>query len=121
MTLGIYNIIWWVLRPILPLVLGLRQQKGKEQAGRRQDRYGQPHFDSRLSGVIWLHSVSVGETIAAISLASVGANATRSPIPYHHKYTLARRNWSTGKPPPAYLYSTPSAAGSSPICGPLSG
>ena len=69
MTLSIYNIIWWVLRPILPLVLGWRQQKGKEQAGRRQDRYGQPHFDSRLSGVIWLHSVSIGETIAAISLA----------------------------------------------------
>ena len=57
MTLSIYNIIWWVLRPILPLVLGWRQHKGKEQAGRRQDRYGQPHFNSRLSGVIWLHSV----------------------------------------------------------------
>ena len=69
MTLNIYNIIWWVLRPVLPLVLGWRQQKGKEQAGRRQDRYGQPHFNSRLSGVIWLHSVSIGETIAAISLA----------------------------------------------------
>ena len=69
MTLSIYNIIWRVLRPVLPLVLGWRQQKGKEQAGRRQDRYGQPHFDSRLSDVIWLHSVSIGETIAAISLA----------------------------------------------------
>ena len=69
MTPRIYNIIWWVLRPVLPLVLGWRQQKRKEQAGRRKDRYGQPHFDSRLAGVIWLHSVSIGETIAAISLA----------------------------------------------------
>ena len=40
MTLSIYNIIWCVLRPILPLVLGWRQHKGKEQAGRCQDRYG---------------------------------------------------------------------------------
>ena len=55
MTLGIYNIIWWVLGPILPLVLGWRQKKGKEQAGRRRDRYGQPHFDHGylvLSGFI---------------------------------------------------------------------
>jgi 3-deoxy-D-manno-octulosonic-acid transferase len=69
MTPGLYNIIWWLLRPLLPLVLRWRQQKDKEQAGRRQDRYGQPRFDAPLSSVIWLHSVSVGETIAAISLA----------------------------------------------------
>ncbi len=68
MTLSLYNIIWRMLRPILPLVLSWRQQKGKEPAGRRHDRYGQPSFDVSLSGVIWLHSVSIGETIAAISL-----------------------------------------------------
>jgi 3-deoxy-D-manno-octulosonic-acid transferase len=69
MTLGLYNMIWRLLRPILPLVLGWRQQKGKEQAGRRHDRFGQPRFDAPLSGVIWLHSVSIGETIGAINLA----------------------------------------------------
>ena len=69
MTLGLYNVVWRMLRPVLPLVLSWRQQKGKERAGRLHDRYGQPHFDVPLSGVIWLHSVSIGETIAAISLA----------------------------------------------------
>ena len=69
MTLQIYNIIWSLLRPVLPLVLSWRQQKGKEQAGRRYDRYGLPCFDTSLLGAIWIHSVSVGETIAAISLA----------------------------------------------------
>ena len=69
MTLGLYNIIWQVLRPVLPLVLSWRQKKGKERASHRHDRYGQPHFDSPLSDVVWLHSVSIGETIAAISLA----------------------------------------------------
>ncbi len=58
-----------MLRPFLPLVLGWRQQKGKEQTGRRHDRYGQPRFNAPSSSIIWLHSVSIGETIAAISLA----------------------------------------------------
>ena len=58
-----------MLRPILPLVLGWRRPKGKEQAGRLHDRYGLPRFDKPLSDVIWLHSVSIGETMAAISLA----------------------------------------------------
>ena len=122
MTLRLYNIIWWVLRPFLPLVLGWRQQKGKEQAGRRQDRYGQPRFDSRLSGVIWLHSVSIGETIAAISLAK--ALAQTQPEAQFLITTntvsaaeLVHRETATG------FTSIPrlSAAGSSPICGPLSG
>jgi len=69
MTLGLYNLMWWVLRPVLPLILGWRQQKGTENAGRRHDRYGRPSFDTPLYGVVWLHSVSIGETIAAISLA----------------------------------------------------
>ena len=77
MTFGIYNMIWRLLRPVLPLVLGWRQQKGKEQPGRRHDRYGQPRFDAPLSGAVWLHSVSLGETIAAISLAK--ALAQRRP------------------------------------------
>ena len=69
MSLRLYNIIWRFLTPVLPLVLSWRQQKGKEQAGRRCDRYGLPCFDTSLLGAVWIHSVSVGETIAAISLA----------------------------------------------------
>ena len=69
MSLRLYNIIWRFLSPVLPLVLSWRQQKGKEQAGRRCDRYGLPCFDTSLLGAVWIHSVSVGETIAAISLA----------------------------------------------------
>ena len=77
MTPSLYNMIWWLLGPVLPLVLSWRQKRGKEQAGRRHDRYGLPRFDAPLSNVIWLHSVSIGETKAAISLAKAIAR-TRS-------------------------------------------
>ena len=69
MTLGLYNIIWWLLYPFLPFILGWRVKQGKELAGRTHDRYGKPCFDNPTTGAIWLHSVSAGETIAAISLA----------------------------------------------------
>ena len=69
MTLSVYNMIWWVLVRFCRLFLGGVKKKGKEQARPPSRPYGQPHFDPRLSGVIWLHSVSIGETIAAISLA----------------------------------------------------
>ena len=103
MTLGLYNIIWWMLHPVLPLVLGWRQKKGKEQAGRRHDRYGLPRFDTPLSDVIWLHSVSIGETIAAISLAKALAQ-TRPKAKFLittntvSAAELVRREISTGFP-----------------------
>ena len=68
MTIGFYNVIWRLLRPFIPILLYWRSLKGKEKVGRISDRYGQPHFDTTIVGAIWLHSVSVGETIAAISL-----------------------------------------------------
>ena len=58
-----------MLCPFLPIILNWRVRQGKEQAGRHQDRYGQPCFDKQISGAIWIHSVSAGETIAAICLA----------------------------------------------------
>ena len=61
--------MWRLLRPFLPIILGWRVKQGKEQAERHRDRYGQPYFNTPISGAIWLHSVSIGETIAAISLA----------------------------------------------------
>ena len=79
MTLVVYNMIWRLIRPIVPLILWQRTRDGKELANRRIERYGRtdanvnrspPHSSRR----IWLHGVSVGETVAALRLARALAN-----------------------------------------------
>ena len=79
MTLIVYNMIWRLIRPIVPLILWQRTRNGKELANRRIERYGRtdahvnrspPHSGRR----IWLHGVSVGETMAALRLARALAN-----------------------------------------------
>lgn len=70
-----YNRVWRLLRPLLPLVLKLRAWRGKEDSARLAERFG--HYADRVTtqGAIWLHAVSVGETVAALSLAeAIAAN-----------------------------------------------
>ena len=71
--------IWRLIRPIIPLILWQRTRNGKELANRRIERFGRtdanvnrspPHSGRR----IWLHGVSVGETVAALRLARALAN-----------------------------------------------
>ena len=69
MTFGLYNLIWHLLRPFIPLILRWRAWRGKEIASRLHDRFGQPQLDQKVKGAIWIHAVSVGETVAAIGLA----------------------------------------------------
>ena len=74
MNMIIYTTMWRLIRPIIPLILWQRTRIGKELANRRIERYGRtdanvnrlpPHSGRR----IWLHGVSVGETLAALRLA----------------------------------------------------
>ena len=83
MTLLVYNMIWRLIRPIIPLILWQRTRNGKELPNRRIERYGRtdanvnrltPHSSRR----IWLHGVSVGETMAALSLARALADHLRN-------------------------------------------
>ena len=75
MRFTIYNLFWHLLRPVIPLLLRWRAWRGKEMITCLQDRYGLPNFDQLPSGgqpkgdLIWIHAVSVGETVAAIGLA----------------------------------------------------
>ena len=75
MTFGLYNLIWHLLRPFIPLILRVRAWRGKEIASRLHDRFGQPQLDQKVKGAIWIHAVSVGETVAAIGLAKALASA----------------------------------------------
>ena len=64
-----YNRVWRLLRPLLRPILKIRAWRGKEDTARLAERFG--HYPSRIAspGAIWLHAVSVGETVAALSLA----------------------------------------------------
>ena len=74
MVLSVYNMVWRLLRPLIPLILWYRTRRGKEMASRRLERYGRSDIPAnklhpRVTGRIWLHGVSVGETVAALRLA----------------------------------------------------
>ena len=64
-----YNLLWRLCRPLLPLVLARRARDGKEDAARRDERFGRyARRDDLPDSPIWIHAVSVGETVAAIAL-----------------------------------------------------
>ena len=64
-----YNFLWRLSRPLLPLVLARRARAGKEDAARLDERYGRyTHRDDLPDSPIWIHAVSVGETVAGIAL-----------------------------------------------------
>lgn len=82
MTPSLYNFVWRIIRPFIPLLLWYRICRGKDLRRLRIERYGRtaqritppgPH----CAGRIWLHAVSVGESVAALRLAR--ALATHYP------------------------------------------
>ena len=73
----LYNLGWRLLGPLIPWLLALRTASGKEAKSRIDERYGDAGAALLTPGVIWLHAVSVGETVAALGL--VKALAARQP------------------------------------------
>ena len=77
-----YDIVWRLCRPLLPLVLARRAWGGKEDAARRDERFGRyARRDDLPNSSIWIHAVSVGETVAAIALVEAfRAAGERTPV-----------------------------------------
>ena len=70
MRLQHYNLIWRALALPARLYMKRRASKGKEEPARLSERYGRAYQHIRPSGpLIWLHAVSVGESVAALTLA----------------------------------------------------
>ncbi|MEL0197100.1 MAG: glycosyltransferase N-terminal domain-containing protein, partial [Rhodobiaceae bacterium] len=65
-----YNLMWRLARPALPFILKRRAAAGKEDHSRLAERYGRldGHTDLPASP-IWIHAVSVGESVGAVALA----------------------------------------------------
>ena len=65
----IYQSLWFLLMPFIQLYLMIRIRQQKEDKSRIQERFGRGYKSARPNGkLIWLHSVSLGESNAAINL-----------------------------------------------------
>ena len=59
-----YQILWQIAPPVIRYYLRRRAQKNPAYAEHWAERFGRPH-PSPVTGAVWLHAVSVGETRAA--------------------------------------------------------
>lgn len=57
-----------LIRPLAPLLLGMRERQGKEDAKRRGERFGRPNAARPEGVLVWVHAASVGETNAVLPL-----------------------------------------------------
>lgn len=55
-------------RPIAPLLLRMRERRGKEEPLRRNERLGRPRIKRPAGRLAWFHAASVGETNAILPL-----------------------------------------------------
>jgi len=77
-----YNRVWRWMRPCLQVILWRRARAGKEDRARLGERFGRyTHRHDLPEKPIWIHAVSVGETVAAIALAeAIRAAGKTNPI-----------------------------------------
>lgn len=77
-----YNLLWNLARPFLSLMLARRATAGKEDPTRLGERFGRyEHREDLPERPIWIHAVSVGETVAGIALAeAIRTTGETAPI-----------------------------------------
>ena len=69
-ALRFYAFLWYIAAPVIRILLYVRCMRGKEELSRLSERTGQGWQNQRPDGpLIWLHAVSVGESIDARTLA----------------------------------------------------
>lgn len=73
-----YRALTSLARPVLPLVLKLRERRGKEEAARRSERLGRPSAPRPAGQLAWFHAASVGETLSILPLMSALAERRHS-------------------------------------------
>jgi 3-deoxy-D-manno-octulosonic-acid transferase len=68
LTLHLYRGLGHMLSPLMPFLLQRRLARGKEDAGRIDERLGHPGQPRPEGVLVWLHAASVGETASVIAL-----------------------------------------------------
>ncbi|RAK58291.1 3-deoxy-D-manno-octulosonic acid transferase [Phenylobacterium deserti] len=77
LPLALYGIATGLLEPLAPRVLRARAAKGKEDPARLRERLGRATRDRPQGPLVWLHGVSVGESLSLLPL--IEALRTRRP------------------------------------------
>lgn len=65
-ALKLYRLLTRLAAPIAPLILAWRARHGKEEPGRRPERYGLASTPRPQGFLVWFHAASVGEANAAL-------------------------------------------------------
>jgi 3-deoxy-D-manno-octulosonic-acid transferase len=73
-----YRTLTSLLRAAAPLLLHVREKRGKEEHARRAERLGRPSVKRPAGRLAWFHAASVGETNAILPLISELAAARPS-------------------------------------------
>ena len=66
--LKLYKIVGYIISPLLPLLLFIRQLNGKEDPSRKYEKLGRTEMSRPDGKLIWIHCASVGESNSALAL-----------------------------------------------------
>lgn len=75
LALSAYRRAGCLAAPLLGLFLAARGRAGKEEPGRRDERYGLAAAPRPAGPLVWVHAASVGETLAVLGLVERLATA----------------------------------------------
>jgi 3-deoxy-D-manno-octulosonic-acid transferase len=67
-TLRLYRALMSAAAPLAPLLLSYRLKRGKEDASRLRERYGEATMARPAGPLVWVHGASVGEITAVLPL-----------------------------------------------------
>jgi len=67
-TLALYRLAMGATEPFAPAVLGARARGGKEDGARLGERLGRASAERPEGPLVWLHAVSVGESVSLLPL-----------------------------------------------------